>query len=79
MNQHVGTKHDDRRGIIALATLTVFVAGYAILLLTGVTTIRHLLDNVLSAYLLGWAVYGMFSRMPLSETGTRFLLTTGSL
>lgn len=79
MKRHLVTKHDDRRGVIALATLAVFVAGYAILVLTGVTTIRHLLDNVISAYLLGWALFGMFSRMPLSETGTRFLLTTGSL
>lgn len=72
-------RRDDHRGIIAFATLAVFLAGSAILVLTGVTTIRHLLDNVISAYLLGWALYGMFNRMPLSETGTRFLLTTGSL
>lgn len=72
-------RRDDHRGVIAFATLAVFLAGSAILLLTGVTTIRHLLDNVISAYLLGWALYGMFNRMPLSETGTRFLLTTGSL
>jgi len=72
-------RRDDHRGIIAFATLAVFLAGSAIFLLTGVTTIRHLLDNVISAYLLGWALYGMFNRMPLSETGTRFLLTTGSL
>ncbi|MCW5788196.1 MAG: hypothetical protein KIT49_11975 [Nitrospira sp.] len=72
-------RRDDHRGVIAFATLAVFLAGSAIFLLTGVTTIRHLLDNVISAYLLGWALYGMFNRMPLSETGTRFLLTTGSL
>ncbi len=72
-------RRDDHRGVIAFATLAVFLAGSAILLLTGVTTIRYLLDNVISAYLLGWALYGMFNRMPLSETGTRFLLTTGSL
>ncbi len=72
-------RRDDHRGVIAFATLAVFLAGSAILVLTGVTTIRHLLDNVISAYLLGWALYGMFNRMPLSETGTRFLLTTGSL
>ena len=72
-------RRDDHRGVIAFATLAVFLAGSAILVLTGVTTIRHLLDNIISAYLLGWALYGMFNRMPLSETGTRFLLTTGSL
>lgn len=70
---------DKYRGIIIGLTLAVFLAGYGMLVLTGATTIRHLLDNALSAYLLGWALYGMFSRMPLSETGTRFLLTTGSL
>jgi len=72
-------RSEKRRSIVAGLTLAVFLAGYGILFLTGVTTIRHLLDNVISAYLLGWALYGMFSRVPLSETGTRFLLTTGSI
>lgn len=72
-------RNDERRGITILLTLMVFLAGYGILFLTGVTNIRHLLDNVISAYLLAWALYGMFARVPLSETGSRFLLTTGSL
>ena len=75
----LGTRHEEHRGIAAVLTLVVFLAGYGILFLTGVTNIRHLLDNALSAYLLAWALYGMFARVPLSETGTRFLLTTGSL
>lgn len=70
---------DDRRGVIVSATLAVFLAGYGLLILTGVTNVRHFLDNALSAYLLGWALYGMFARVPLRETGSRFLLTTSAL
>lgn len=67
------------RRIIAILTFLVFLIGYGILFFTGVTNIRHLLGNAISAYLLAWALYGMFASIPLSEAGTRFLLTTGSL
>jgi hypothetical protein len=56
-----------------------FLVGYGLLLITGVTNLRHLIDNIIASYLLGWALYGMFARVPLAEVGTRFLLTTGSL
>ena len=37
------------------------------------------LDNAIASYLLAWALYGMFARVPLSEVGKRFLLTTSAL
>lgn len=72
-------RNGEKRGIVISLTLAAFLAGYGVLLLIGVTSLRHLIDNVIATYLLGWALYGMFARVPLSEVGTRFLLTTGSL
>lgn len=72
-------RNGEKRGIVISLTLVVFLLGYGLLLLTGVTNIRHLLDNAVACYLLTWALYGMFARVPLSEVGTRFLLTTSAL
>lgn len=72
-------RHKGYRGIVVVLTFVTFLAGYGLLFFTGVTNIRHLLDNALSAYLLAWALYGMFGQVSLPEAGTRFLLTTGSL
>lgn len=69
----------EKRGIVISLTMAVFLLGYGLLLATGVTSIRHLLDNALASYLLAWALYGMFARVSLSEVGARFLLTTGAL
>lgn len=69
----------EKRGIVVKLTMAVFLLGYGLLLVTGVTNIRHLIDNAIAAYLLAWALYGMFARVPLSETGTRFLLATSSI
>lgn len=79
MKRRVIIRPADRKGAIVSSTRIVFLAGFGLLFLTGVTSVRHLLDNALSAYLLGWALYGMFARGPLQETGLRFLLTTGTL
>ncbi len=72
-------RNGERRGVVVGLTMAVFLLGYGLLLLTGVTNIRHLLDNAIASYLLAWALYGMFARVPLSEVGTRFLLTTSAL
>lgn len=71
-------RNDEPRGFAAIGALVLFLAGYGLLLLTGATNIRHLIDNAVAAYLLAWALYGMFARLPLSEVGIRFLLTTGT-
>ncbi|MCC2640548.1 MAG: rane protein of unknown function [Nitrospira sp.] len=59
--------------------MAVFCMGCGLFLFSGVTNIRHLLDNIVASYLLVWALYGMFARVPLPEVGTRFLLTTGAI
>ncbi|WP_447599085.1 alginate O-acetyltransferase AlgX-related protein [Nitrospira sp. Nam80] len=61
---------------VALATIILFVAGYAILFMTGVSSIRHLLDNVIALYLITWGLYGLLSNLPRSEIGKRFILTS---
>jgi hypothetical protein len=72
-------RNGEKRGVVVGLTMAVFLLGYGLLLLTGVTNIRHLLDNAIASYLLAWALYGMFARVPLSEVGARFLLTTSAL
>lgn len=72
-------RNREKHGIIISLSLAVFLLGYGLLLLTGITSIRHLLDNAIASYLLAWALYGMFARVPLPEVGARFLLTTSAL
>lgn len=70
---------DEKRGIVVVVTMAVFLLGCGMFLFSGVTNIRHLIDNTVATYLLAWALYGMFARMPASEVGTRFLLTTSAI
>jgi hypothetical protein len=68
-----------RRNVIALVTTLLGVAGYLATLLTDVITIRHLLPDLLTAYLLAWAVYGLLSTVSRAELIVRFFLTTTSI
>jgi hypothetical protein len=61
---------------VAAATVVLFLAGYAVVFLTGVVTIRHLVDNLVAGYLMAWGLYAMLSEMPRAELGKRFILTT---
>jgi hypothetical protein len=68
-----------RRNIIALVTAGLCVVGYLAVLFSDVVTIRHLLPDLLTGYLLAWAVYGLLSTVSRAELLTRFILTTGSI
>lgn len=72
-------QNDKSHRVVIALTLTVFVLGCGMFLVSGVTNIHHLLDNTIAAYLVVWALYGMFSGVSPSEVGTRFLLTTSAL
>ena len=61
---------------VATATVLLFIAGYAVLFMTGVSSIRHLLDNLIAFYLSTWGLYGLLSSLPRSEIGKRFILTS---
>jgi hypothetical protein len=61
---------------VAAATVVLFLAGYAVLFLTGVVTIRHLVDNLVAGYLMAWGLYAMLSEVSRAELGKRFILTT---
>lgn len=61
---------------VATATVLLFIAGYAVLFMTGVSSIRHLLDNLIAFYLITWGLYGLLSSLPRSEIGKRFILTS---
>ncbi len=65
-----------RHKSVASTTVILFIVGYAILFMTGVSTIRHLLDNLVAGYLITWGLYGMLSNLPRAEVGKRFILTT---
>ena len=60
----------------ALLTLGIFLSGYAVLGLTGVTSTGHLLDNLIAGYLLAWGLYGFLSDLPRREIRVRFVLMT---
>jgi hypothetical protein len=68
-----------RRNIIALVTTGLCVVGYLVVLLSDVVTIRQVVPDLLTGYLLAWAVYGLLSTVSRAELLTRFLLTTSSI
>ena len=60
----------------ALITVGIFLCGYAVLWLTGVTSTGHLLDDLIAGYLLAWALYAFLSDLPRKEIRARFVLMT---
>ncbi len=69
----------EKKRIPVSVMAAIFIVGYGVLLLTGVSSIRHLIDNIVATYLLGWALYGILSTVTRAELGKRFTLTTASL
>lgn len=65
-----------KAGVVAVA-LIIFVAGF--LWIMRATTIQHLTDNLLTAYLIGWGILAMWARTPRTELAKRFVLMTGTL
>ncbi len=59
--------------------ITIFVLGYVSLFFSGAVTTAHLFDNVVSAYLLAWGLYGLVSTLPRTEVAKRFITVTFSL
>ena len=57
-------------------TLTIFVSACALLWLTGVTSTKHLVDNLIAGYLLSWGLYAFLSDLPRREIQGRFILMT---
>ena len=68
-----------RREIIAVVITVCFSLGYLTASLLDVISIRYLLQNLLTAYLLAWAVYGLCSTVSRAELVTRFSLPTVSI
>ena len=60
----------------ALLTLGIFLCGYVVLGLTGVSSTAHLLDNLIAGYLLAWGMYAILSDLPRKEIRIRFVLMT---
>jgi hypothetical protein len=64
---------------ITSLVITVFGLGYIVLFATGAVTSAHLLDDLVSAYLLAWGLYGLVSTLPRAEVAKRFLTVTFSI
>jgi hypothetical protein len=54
----------DKAGFV---TVVIFLCGYALLWLTGVTSTGHLVDNLVAGYLLAWGLYVFLSDVPRKE------------
>lgn len=54
----------------------MFLAGFAVIWLTGVSSTGHLIDNLVAGYLLAWALYAFVSDLPRKEVRARFVLMT---
>lgn len=63
----------DKAGFV---TMVIFLCGYALLWLTGVTSTGHLIDNLVAGYLLAWGLYVFLSNVPRKEIRARFVLMT---
>ncbi|MCW5797950.1 MAG: SGNH/GDSL hydrolase family protein [Nitrospira sp.] len=57
-------------------TLGIFLCGCVVLWLTGVTSTKHLVDNLVTGYLLSWGLYALLSDLPRKEIQGRFVLMT---
>lgn len=75
----MGATEWGRNRYVAAATIGLFLVGYSILFMTGASSIRHLLDNLIAGYLIAWGLYGILTDLPRSEVGKRFVLTTLSI
>ncbi|MBI4002284.1 MAG: hypothetical protein HY348_10930 [Nitrospira defluvii] len=64
---------------VAVVTLAIFLGGFAVLYLSGVTSIGHLIDNLMAGYFLAWGLYVFLSEESRAEVRNRFLLTTAML
>jgi hypothetical protein len=64
---------------LSAAIILLFLTGYAVFFLTGVATMRHLVDNLVAGYLIAWGLYAMLSDQSRTELGRRFILTTCTL
>ena len=62
-------------GITAFVILSV--AGY--FWIRSATTVRHLTDNLIPAYLTGWGICAFFSNIPRREFVKRFVLMTATI
>jgi hypothetical protein len=68
-----------RRDIVAAIATACFVVASFTASLLDTSSIRYLLQNVLTTYVLAWAVYGLCSTVSRAELISRFSLTTVSI
>lgn len=56
--------------------IAIFLCGGTLVWMTGVTSTKHLVDNLVAGYLLCWGLYALFSDLPRKEIQGRFVLMT---
>jgi PAS domain S-box-containing protein len=75
----VSTNHTKR--IVIGLTLLLFVLGYSLIVLAGISGVRHLriLSILMASYLVVWGGYSLTSPIPRDEIRSQFVLMTLSL
>ena len=74
------SKHHTKRIVIGL-TLVLFVLGYSLIVLAGISGVKHLLifSILVASYLVAWGGYSLTSPIPRDEIRSQFVLMTLSL
>jgi hypothetical protein len=67
------------KDLTILSTIVLFAVIYGALWSSSATNVKHLLDDLVAAYVMAWALYGAMSDLPRVEFRKRFLLMTASL
>ncbi len=75
------SKHHTKRIVIGL-TLVLFVLGYSLIVLAGISGVKHLhliFSILVASYLVAWGGYSLTSPIPRDEIRSQFVLMTLSL
>ncbi len=80
MKQALPTGTDKKGKKVAIATFLIGVLGMTAILaaiwIAGLSNVGHLVENIVAAYFLVWALVALLSDLPREELRKRFALTT---
>ena len=79
-NMTIVSKHHSKRKVVGM-TLFLFVLGYSLIVLTGISGVRELFifSIFVASYLAVWGGYSLISSIPRDEIRSQFVLMTLSL
>ncbi len=56
--------------------MALFALGFGAMWWSSVSSMRHLINNLIAGYLLAWGLYAMLSNLSRKEIGKRFIVMT---